>query len=48
MYIDPEITFRKIEIFLAFMEHKTLTGAAEALGISTVSVPRHCARWKTR
>lgn len=38
MYIDPEITFRKIEIFLAFMEHKTLTEAAEALGISAVSV----------
>lgn len=38
MYIDPEITFRKIEIFLAFMEHKTLSSTAEALGISTVSV----------
>lgn len=38
MYIDPEITFRKIEIFLAFMEHKTMNGAAEALGISAVSI----------
>src|SRR5690554_8234490 len=38
MYIDPEITFRKIEIFLAFMEHKTMASAAEELGISPVSV----------
>lgn len=38
MYIDSEITFRKIEIFLAFMEHKTLASAAEELSISAVSV----------
>lgn len=38
MHIDPEITFRKLEIFLSFMENKTLSNTAAALNITTVSV----------
>ena len=38
--IDEEITFRKLEILLAFMEAGNLARAAEHLGISTVSVHR--------
>src|SRR5438067_4335564 len=38
--IDEEITFRKLEILLAFMETGNLTRAAEQLGISAVSVHR--------
>src|SRR5215470_16755186 len=38
--IDEEITFRKLEILLAFMESGNLARAAEQLGISTVSVHR--------
>lgn len=38
--IDEEITFRKLEILLAFMESGNLARAAERLGVSTVSVHR--------
>ncbi|MCE4557661.1 LysR family transcriptional regulator [Roseateles cellulosilyticus] len=38
--IDEEITFRKLEILLAFMESGSLARAAERLGISAVSVHR--------
>ncbi|HEY8905211.1 MAG TPA: LysR family transcriptional regulator [Rhodoferax sp.] len=38
--IDEEITFRKLEILLAFLETGNLTRAAEQLGISTASVHR--------
>ncbi len=38
--IDDEITFRKLEILLAFMESGNLARSAERLGISTVSVHR--------
>ncbi|MEJ8851397.1 LysR family transcriptional regulator [Variovorax rhizosphaerae] len=38
--IDEEITFRKLEILLAFMETGNLTRAAERLDVSTVSVHR--------
>ena len=38
--IDEEITFRKLEILLAFMESGNLSRAAEQLGISAVSVHR--------
>ena len=38
--IDEEITFRKLEILLAFMESGNLARAAEQLGTSAVSVHR--------
>ncbi|HMC16885.1 MAG TPA: LysR family transcriptional regulator [Albitalea sp.] len=38
--IDEEITFRKLEILLAFMESGSLARAAERLGVSAVSVHR--------
>jgi LysR family malonate utilization transcriptional regulator len=38
--IDEEITFRKLEILLAFMESGNLARAAERLGVSPVSVHR--------
>jgi LysR family malonate utilization transcriptional regulator len=38
--IDEEITFRKLEILLAFMETGNLTRAAEQLGCSAASVHR--------
>lgn len=38
--IDEEITFRKLEILLAFLEAGSLARAAERLGVSTVSVHR--------
>jgi len=38
--IDEEITFRKLEILLAFMESGNLSRTADRLGISTVSVHR--------
>lgn len=38
--IDEEISFRKLEILLAFMESGNLARAAERLGISAVSVHR--------
>ncbi|MEF7617494.1 LysR family transcriptional regulator [Aquincola sp. MAHUQ-54] len=40
MRVDEEITFRKLEILLEFMEAGTLARAADRLGISTVSVHR--------
>ena len=39
-HIDEEITFRKLEILLAFMEGGSLARAAEQLGVSGVSVHR--------
>src|SRR4051812_44634130 len=38
--VDEEITFRKLEILLVFMETGNLARAAERLDISTVSVHR--------
>ncbi|WP_348756971.1 LysR family transcriptional regulator [uncultured Aquincola sp.] len=38
--VDEEITFRKLEILLAFLECGSLSRAAERLGISPVSVHR--------
>lgn len=38
--IDNDITFRKLEIFLAFMEKRNISRTAELLGLSTVSVHR--------
>src|SRR4051794_10219925 len=38
--IDEEITFRKLEILLAFLESGNLARAAERFGISAVSVHR--------
>lgn len=38
--IDSELTIRKLEIFLAFMEKQNISRAAELLGISAVSVHR--------
>ncbi len=38
--IDEDITFRKLEVLLAFMETGNLSKAAEALNVSTVSVHR--------
>lgn len=38
--INEEITFRKLEILLAYMEGGSLNSAAERLDISTVSVHR--------
>ncbi|MEL4013028.1 LysR family transcriptional regulator [Dryocola clanedunensis] len=40
MKIDAEITFRKLEIFMAFMEKGNIARTADALGISGVSVHR--------
>lgn len=38
--IDSEITFRKLEIFIAYMEKQNIARAAEQLGLSNVSVHR--------
>ncbi|CDS54556.1 Malonate utilization transcriptional regulator [Polaromonas sp. CG9_12] len=38
---SEEITFRKLEVLLAYMETGNQTRAAELLNVSTVSV--HCA-----
>lgn len=38
--IDSEITLKKLEIFLAFMEKENIARAAEQLGLSSVSVHR--------
>ncbi len=38
--IDSELTIRKLEIFLAFMEKQTIARTAEMLGMSSVSVHR--------
>ena len=40
LHVDEEITFRKLEILLAFMETGNLARAAEKLDISAVSVHR--------
>ncbi|WWJ03466.1 LysR family transcriptional regulator [Erwinia aphidicola] len=40
MNIDSDITFRKLEIFIAFMSRGNPARTAEALGISSVSVHR--------
>lgn len=40
MNIDSDITFRKLEIFIAFMNRGNLARTADVLGISTVSVHR--------
>jgi LysR family malonate utilization transcriptional regulator len=40
MQIDEQISFRKIEVFLAFMELGSMGRVAEAVGQSTVSVHR--------
>jgi len=40
LHVDEEITFRRLEILLAFMETGNLARAAEKLEISTVSVHR--------
>jgi LysR family malonate utilization transcriptional regulator len=39
-HIDDEISFRKLEILLAFLECGSLTRTAERLGVSAVSVHR--------
>lgn len=38
--IDEQVTFRKLEVFLAFMELGNMSRVAEAVGQSTVSVHR--------
>jgi len=38
--IDSEITFRKLEVFLVFMEKLNIARTAEQLGLSSVSVHR--------
>ena len=38
--IDEDITFRKLEALLAYMEARNLTRAADLLGVSAVSVHR--------
>jgi len=38
--IDNDITFRKLEIFLAFMDKRNISRTADLLGLSTVSVHR--------
>ncbi|WP_413736717.1 LysR family transcriptional regulator [Sodalis sp. RH21] len=38
--IDNDITFRKLQIFLAFMDKRNISRTAEQLGLSTVSVHR--------
>lgn len=40
MQIDNEITFRKLLVFLTFMEKGNIARTAEALGLSSVSVHR--------
>lgn len=40
MQIDEQITFRKLEVFLAFMELGSMARVADAVGQSTVSVHR--------
>ncbi len=38
--LNPELTLRKLEILLAFMEKQHIGRAAESLGMSSVSVHR--------
>ena len=40
LHVDEDITFRRLEILLAFMQTGNLTRAAELLEISPVSVHR--------
>lgn len=40
MAIDEEITLRKLEVFICFMRHGSMSMVAETMGISTVSVHR--------
>lgn len=40
MPIDEEITLRKLEVFLCFMRHGSMSAVAEAMDLSTVSVHR--------
>lgn len=40
MAINEEITLKKLEVFLSFMEHNNLARVADTLGQSTVSVHR--------
>ena len=40
MAINEEITLKKLEVFLSFMELNNLARVADALGQSTVSVHR--------
>lgn len=40
MQVDEQVTFRKLEVFLAFMELGNMNRVAEAVGQSTVSVHR--------
>lgn len=40
MAIDDEITLKKLEVFLAFMQMSNLTRVSERLGLSAVSVHR--------
>lgn len=40
MAIDEEVTLRKLEVFLAFMRHGSMSAVADSLGLSTVSVHR--------
>lgn len=40
MAISEEITLRKIEIFLSFMRHGSMSAVADAMNLSTVSVHR--------
>lgn len=40
MQIDEQVTFRKLEVFLSFIELGSMARVAEALGQSTVSVHR--------
>ena len=37
---DDGVTFRKLAVFLAFMQHQTLPDVAQAMGLSVVSVHR--------
>ncbi|HJS03043.1 MAG TPA: LysR family transcriptional regulator, partial [Variovorax sp.] len=40
LHVDEEITFRRLEILLAFLETGNLARTAEKLDISAVSVHR--------
>jgi LysR family malonate utilization transcriptional regulator len=40
MPIDEEVTLRKLEVFVSFMRHGSMSAVAEALDLSTVSVHR--------
>ncbi|SUG31142.1 ABC transporter ATPase [Salmonella enterica subsp. arizonae] len=44
--VTDDITFRKLTIFMTFMEKGNIARTAEVLDISGVSVHRRCTRWK--